>query len=209
MTNLPACQALQARLVRSEKVKAGELRDALSDEQWVDYCFDRSIARSMRTEARAVRSKLSSYFKLLSLADLKYGQSEKLSATKSSRELKRILSGRPAKLTADGLERLRGGEAYYERALEVLDELIARDQSITGYLDRTWDWGHEGGLIAPDHDSMPRLSPAFVPHSVADSMLKIIQEAIADPDVGQPSPDADIPVLDTSRLSMLTKLMRR
>ena len=209
MTNLPACQALRARLVKGEKVKTGELRGVLNDEHWQDYHYNRSLARSMRTAGKAVRSKLASYFKLLSLADLKYGQSEKLSTTKSMRELKRVLSGRPAKLTVDGSERLRGGEAYYELALERLEELIGQDASLVGYIDRTWDWGDEGGMIAPDHDSMPRLSSTFIPQSVADSMLTTVEKAIADANVEQDAGEVDTTALSMSRLKMLTKLMRR
>jgi len=101
-------------LVSGEKVKVGELQKALSEELWQDYCYDRLLARRMRTEGKAVRSKLSEYH-----------------------------------------------------------------------------------------------SPALMPPTVADSMLAIVGKVIADLSVGQLSENADLPAPDTSRLGMLTKLMRR
>ena len=212
MTNVPACQALLARLVANDKVTTSEFKAAVGDEHWQGYRIARDNVKAFRIDAENARDSLSSYLELLTIADMKFGQSEWLSGNKETRKLKRLLSGRANKIGPDGAETLRGGERYYERALERLEEIIARDRSLTQYLDRTWDREGFGGMIAPDHESMPRLHSWFTDlETVYESRYRILEEAIANPTMDSliTQPNSSATSSDISRLRTLTKWVRR
>ncbi|MEK4034884.1 hypothetical protein WOA01_18685 [Methylocystis sp. IM2] len=151
------------------------------------------------------------YTRLLQVADMQFGNAERLSQSRHQRQAKRLQSGKKPKLIADGAETLREGQRFYERALEKLSELIEADRKITTYLDRTWDYGEHGGDIDASKERVPRLAEQYradVQYRTPKELkIDALKAAIVAPQTARRDGSKDARQID--EIKALTGLMRR
>lgn len=197
-------------MVNGETVKQFELKSVLGAEHWLDYLGRTQSVKAEREIAQRARDALLEYTRLLQVADMQFGNAERLSQTRAHRQAKRLQRGKMPKLTADGAETLREGQAFYERALERLSELIAADKKITTYLDRAWDYGEHGSLIDASKERVPRLMVRYRADAEyagsRDMKIDALKAAIENPQVTHAKNTHSVPRLD--ELKKLTGLMR-
>jgi hypothetical protein len=131
---------LSARLHRGEPVAAREIKRAVGIDHWNTYLMNLALTKHWRAEAKIASRELRSYVEMLTLADLRDSQADRMRAHTG-----RFLAGgqRPSDL--------------YERALERLAELVERDRSILRHLDRNFSPADYASEIGPDKESVPRL----------------------------------------------------
>ncbi len=130
---------LLAMLDAGDRVTKTQLKQVLSPSQWEDYCQSIQFEKWRREDQKAASEELSSYMRLLRIADLRNAQIER--------------QNRKAK----GGDAIKYGDGYYERALERLGELLAANPRLSMHLDREYDADKPDGECSAGQQGVPRL----------------------------------------------------
>ncbi len=130
---------LLAMLDAGDRVTKTQLKQVLSPSQWNDYCQSIHFEKWRREDQREASSELSSYIKLLRIADLQNANIER-----QNRKAKRS-------------DAIKYSDAYYERALERLGELLAENPRLSMHLDRDYDADKPDGECSAGQLGVPRL----------------------------------------------------
>lgn len=121
------------------RVTKNQLKRALTKSQWDSYCQTVDFERWRRQAQREASEALSSYTKLLRIADLRNANIER--------------QNRKAK----GGDAMKHSDGYYERALERLGELLAANPLLIEHLDRPYDADSADGGCSAGQLGVPRL----------------------------------------------------
>jgi hypothetical protein len=145
---------LIARLDHDQDIQKRDLDAVLTAEQraafaaaWEEQCANRRPQKP---------AEITEYERLLAKADLAYGKFDSYSARPKSRS--NVIVDRAAR--ARELE--AAADRAYERALEHLQEILARDLSLSTWLDRAVDFSAENA---------PTLAPPSMPRAVTSRSL--------------------------------------
>lgn len=121
------------------RVTKKQLKQVLSPSQWEDYCQSIEFERWRRQTQREASEALSSYTKLLRIADLRNANIERQNRT------------------AKGGDAMKYSDGYYERALERLGELLTANPWLSEHLDRPYDADRANGECSAGQLGVPRL----------------------------------------------------
>jgi hypothetical protein len=173
MVDRDACAALLARLSRGEPVAAREIKRAVGIDHWNTYLMNRALMKHWRAEAKLATRALLPYVEMLTLADLRDAQADRM----------RVRSG-------NSLEQGKRPSDLYERALDLLAHLAEHDSSVLRHLDRTFSPTTYASEIGPDKESVPRLwfhmhyavheNPGKAIKTAAELKIEALDRAIKD-----------------------------
>ncbi len=130
---------LLAMLDAGGRVTKNQLKQALKESQWDSYCQSIDYEKSRREMQREASEALSSYTKLVRIADLRNANIER--------------QNRKAK----GGDAMKYSDGYYERALERLGELLEANPWLSEHLDRNYDADKADGECSAGQLGVPRL----------------------------------------------------
>jgi hypothetical protein len=119
---------------------AREIKRAVGIDHWNAYLMNRAVTKHWRAEAKIASRELRSYVEMLTLADLRDAQADRMRA-------------RTGRLLAGG----QRSSDLYERALDRLAELAEGEPSLLRHLDRNFSPANYASEIGPDKESVPRL----------------------------------------------------
>jgi hypothetical protein len=192
---------LLAMLDAGGRVTKNQLKRALTESQWDSYCQTVDFEKWRRQAQREASEALSSYTKLLRIADLRNANIE--------RQNRRARGG----------DAMKYSDGYYERALERLGELLAANPWLSEHLDRTYDADKADGECSAGQQGVPRLkhhkrhvhgnaehreNPTSA-ELVKSALLNAVAENKREPETKEKNDSAN----NRADLDTLRKLMRR